>query len=115
MTTNELKHQAGLQVWSQRVQDCRGSGLSVRRWCREQGITTTTYYRWERELLAAAGSSAKRPQGATVFAELPAPGAMQQNGSERTATLRIGENSIDLYQQMDPQMLKMLVDLLQSC
>ncbi len=40
---------------------------------------------------------------------------MQQNGSERTATLRIGENSIDLYQQMDPQMLKMLVDLLQSC
>lgn len=115
MTTNELKHQAGLQVWSQRVQNCRGSGLSVRRWCREQGITTTTYYRWEREILAAASNSVKRPQGATVFAELPSPGAVQQNSPERTATLRIGEHSIDLYQQMDPQILKTLVELLRSC
>ena len=51
MTSTELKHQARLQEWTMAIQECRGSGLSVRQWCREQGVTTTTYYRWERKWL----------------------------------------------------------------
>lgn len=56
MTSTELKHRhrAKLQEWSARIQDCRSSGLPVRAWCRQEGINATTYYRWERELLAAA-------------------------------------------------------------
>ena len=56
MTSAELKHRARLQEWSARIQDCRGSGLSVRAWCRQEGITAATYYRWEREVLAVAGT-----------------------------------------------------------
>lgn len=37
MTSTELKHQAKLQEWSARIQDCR-SGLSVRAWCRQKEI-----------------------------------------------------------------------------
>ena len=71
MTSTELKHQARLQEWSAAVKDCRSSGISVRQWCRERGITTTTYYRWERELLAAANTTPALPTA--VFAELPRP------------------------------------------
>ncbi|MFR8411218.1 MAG: IS66 family insertion sequence element accessory protein TnpA, partial [Butyricicoccus sp.] len=47
MTSAELKHRAKLQEWSARIQNCRSSGLSVRAWCRQEGINASTYYRWE--------------------------------------------------------------------
>ena len=39
MSSTSLKHQARLREWSVAVQDCRGSGLPVSRWRRENGIT----------------------------------------------------------------------------
>ena len=33
--------------WSQRVADCRQSGMSVKRWCEENGVTPKTYYSWQ--------------------------------------------------------------------
>ena len=43
MTSVELKHQAKLQEWAARIQDCRSSGLSVRAWCRQQGVKLANY------------------------------------------------------------------------
>ena len=41
MTINELNHEAKKQEWNIAIQECRGSGLSVSEWCRQQGVTTT--------------------------------------------------------------------------
>ena len=70
------------------IQDCRSSGLPVRQWCRERGITPTTYYRWERELLSIAGS---------------------------TATLHLDNVSIDIYPQCGAEQLTALVEILRTC
>ena len=63
MTSAELKHHAKLQEWSARIQDCRSSGLSVRAWCKQEGVNATTYYRWERELLEQLKLSKKKLLG----------------------------------------------------
>ena len=114
MTSNELKHQTKIQEWGLAIQECRSSGLSVREWCRQQGVTTTTYYRWEREIL----SEIRRKDGAgrseVAFVEVPAPRPLR-NVAERTATLNIGNGSIDLYQEMDSELLRTLVELLRQC
>ena len=52
MTSIELKHEANMQRWAQAIEECRSSGVSVKAWCETQGITTTTYYRWERAVLS---------------------------------------------------------------
>ena len=95
------------------MQECRSSGLSMRK-CRQRGAITTTYYRWAREGL----SSIRRKDGAersgTAFVELPAP-QMLRNVSERTATLNVGSSSIDLYQGRNPELLMTLVELLRTC
>ena len=49
-----------------------------------------------------------------TFVELPAPQPLRNN-SERTATLNIGSSSIDLYQEMGPELLRTLVELLRQC
>ena len=107
MTSNELKHQARTQEWGVAIQECRSSGLSVREWCRQRGVTTTTYYRWEREVLSSIRRKDAADRSAAVFVELPAPQPLR-NVSERTVTLNLGKGSIDLYQEMSPEMLRTL-------
>ena len=115
MTSNELKHEAKKQEWSMSIQECRGSGLSVSEWCRQRGVTTATYYRWERELLTAADQAPCSAVPAVTFAELPAPKQVSCNVAERCATLHIGSASLDIYPGCDTEQLKMLVELLRLC
>lgn len=116
MTSTELKHQARLQEWAGAIQDCRSSGLSVRQWCRERGTTPTTYYRWERELLSVASTMKAPPETpAAVFAELPVPKQVCSNVAERSATLHLGNVSIDIYPQCGSEQLKTLVEILRTC
>ena len=119
MTSTELKHQARLQEWATAIQNCRSSGLSVRQWCRERGITTTTYYRWERELLAISDTARELPEvPATSFAELPAlmkANQLCRNDAECSATLRVGSGCIEFYQELSPDLLKIMVEALRSC
>ena len=115
MTSAELKHRAKLQEWAARIQDCRSSGLSVRAWCRQEEINAATYYRWERELLALAETEPCLSVSAVRFAELPAPKQVSRNVAERSATLHIGNASLDIYPGCDTEQLKMLVEFLRLC
>ena len=73
VTSTALKHQARLQNWAEAIRDCRSSGLSVKQWCRQREITTTTYYRWESEVLALAKTEKDLgTEDAVTFVELPA-------------------------------------------
>ena len=51
-----LNSQEKISVWSERIAACRSSGISVRTWCEENGISTASYYKWQKKLfhLAAA-------------------------------------------------------------
>ena len=115
MTSAELKHRAELQEWAAQIQECRSSGLSVSEWCQQRGVTTTTYYRWERELLTGVRRNGTPPSTTVTFAELPAPNQVSRNVAERCATLHIGSASLDIYSGCDTEQLKMLVELMRLC
>lgn len=114
MNSSTLKHQAKLQEWAMIVQECRTSGLSVRRWCREKGITAATYYRWKQELLSIAGN-AHREEPIVAFTELHAPERLYRDVSEGSATLQIGDDSITIHQELTPGLLCAMVAALRSC
>lgn len=42
------------------IKECRSSGLPVKMWCQQAQITPSTYYRWERNVLASAETARKR-------------------------------------------------------
>ena len=52
MTIYDIQNAQKTPVWKQRILECRSSGKSVKEWCKEQGLDFTTYYRWERKILA---------------------------------------------------------------
>lgn len=99
-----LNHQEKLAVWSERIASCRSSGISVKAWCEENGISTASYYKWQKKLFYLASQSS--PQ----FAEICiAPVA------KISATVRLWDISVDIHPGADAETTAMLLRILQSC
>ena len=98
LTIRGAQAQRNLLEWSQRVAECRNSGISVTRWCAEHDVKPKTYYNWQKKVFAAMIEQQRlqleMPQEPERrFAELPAP-AVQ---NELVATVRIGGASLKVY------------------
>jgi hypothetical protein len=119
MTSVELKHQAKAEVWRERIVNCRGSGMTVREWCRENQVCVTTYYRWEREILGRKPEDVSQSQQMDpvmpVFATLPAPQEEISAKKGPVATVRIGGASVDIYSNTDNGLVTALIHALKSC
>ena len=98
LTIRSMQAQRNLLEWSQRVAECRSSGLAVRRWCAEHGIKPKTYYNWQKKVFAAMIEQQQLQMEAPQeperrFAELPALTV----GNDLVATVRLGCASLDIY------------------
>jgi transposase-like protein len=54
MTTREIAHQYRLSQWTEIIRECRGSGQTVKRWCKEHDVSDKSYYYWLRKVREAA-------------------------------------------------------------
>ena len=61
MGVQELKHAAKLREWSEKVAECRTSGKGVRAWCADRGVSTKTYYHWEKLVVMQAAQNNMLP------------------------------------------------------
>ena len=100
--------------------ECRSSGESVKTWCREQGISVTTYYRWEREIFGRVGRekgvAVPVAAGAPELAEVPAVEAGSRGGgTEPKITVHTGGMTVDIYTGADPEMIQTIIQTLRSC
>ena len=120
MTVLEVKHQGKMKEWQERIIECRSSGEPVKTWCREQGISVTTYYRWEREIFGRVGrekgGEVRMAAGAPVFAEVPALEAGSRGGgTEPKIRVHTGGMSMDIYVGADTEMIQTIIRALRSC
>jgi hypothetical protein len=44
MKVQTAKRMIRLQEWATQINDCKQSGKKVRQWCKENGVSTTTFY-----------------------------------------------------------------------
>ena len=96
----ELKHAAKVQEWATRVAECRSSGIGVKAWCREHGISLKTYYNWERQIVKEATQQYALPAPAQGDMLIRVdPDAMPGGGTvaiESDITIRHGESIITM-------------------
>ena len=57
----EIKAKVSMQDWQQRIIDCQSSGMSVKAWCRENRVATSSYYHYLRKIRESVleGNSAR--------------------------------------------------------
>ena len=108
-----------LLEWSQKVADCRQSGLSVKRWCSENGTSVKTYYSWQKKVFEFMIEQQKvqlEAEEHSCFVELPQEQpCMQQSSEALVASIQIGKASVNLYAGADPQLVQALGQVLKSC
>ena len=119
ITIRGTKTQRNLMEWSQRVADCRSSGMSVTRWCSEHNVKPKTYYNWQKKVFAAmlAQQQAEMSDASHRFAELPLPADEQQlTAAEKqknlVASVRIGGASLDVYSGASAEIVSALCKVL---
>ena len=118
MNARELKHEALLVEWREKIVACRSSGQTVRQWCREQGFTEKTYYRWEREIFGRLDKKVKESQALAVAApEFAAAPAIAPRGASGQAimTLRTGTAEIDIYAGAGEREIETVLRALKLC
>lgn len=117
LTIQSSTKQKHLLEWSQRVADCRSSGLSVCRWCMEHDIKPKTYYTWQKKVFAAMIEQQKlqmlEATGAdTKFVELSPAAPEPARGRDLVASVHVGEASLDVYEGASPEIVTALCRVL---
>ena len=98
-----------LVEWNRRVDACRNSGLSVGQWCRENGVTVSTYFSWQRKVFQAL----KEVQEVT-FAEVPIMEHSQLSG-HIVAAMEVSDVRIQVYEGADKATLQAILQAAKSC
>ncbi len=111
-----------LELWGERVQQCRNSGKSVAQWCNENNLNTKTYYYWQSRLfkeLAAVPSA--------MFVEVPTPQKEQEPNAGLiaapalpepatvVATIQKANIGINIYNGIDAATISAICTGLQIC
>ena len=39
-----------MEQWQQRIMECQQSGMSIKAWCKENGVATSSYYHYLRKI-----------------------------------------------------------------
>ena len=100
-----LNSQKKYALWGERVAACRGSGQSVSCWCAENGVSTASYYKWQKRIFQMA--TANNPQ----FVEL----TTQAHTLATVAVLRIGDAAVEVSSGIDEETLHTICRCLRSC
>ena len=88
-----------------RIASCRSSGLTVRQWCSENGISAGSYYKWQRRLYQmTAGDS---PQFIEVTPHQPA--------RDPSAVIHIRDTEVEILPGIDVNTLETICRVLKTC
>ena len=66
MKPSEVKQEYQLQVWSGMIREQKASGLSIKSWCAEHGVSENTYYYRLKRLRQTACTALERTQVSTL-------------------------------------------------
>ena len=81
-----------MREWISQVETCRNSGLPVRVWCEQQGISVHTYYKRQEKVFKYLQS-----QRDATFVEIPVTRGFKEADRQPVARIRKPECEIEIY------------------
>ena len=102
-----IKKNNNLAEWSRQVEECRGSGLSVRAWCEQAHIAVSTFNYRQKKVWDML-------QQRNQFVEVSLPANEYRNESV-AAAVHFGEVRTDIHNGADEATLTALIQALKSC
>ena len=104
----QLNEQNKLAMWAGRISECRNSGLTVKRWCKENSVGEQTYYKWLKRLVTMAQEQQK-----VQFAEVTP--ALPVRSGNVAVTIRLAGAEADICNGADAATVETVLRILKSC
>ena len=109
MDTRKMAMEIRLNHWAQAMHERRTSGLSIRRWCRENGVGEKTYYYWQRKLREAACRELQPPEPESVETSLVPSGWAVCEPADKAKSdmllIEIGKCRVNVTGETAPELL----------
>lgn len=112
----ELNHRKNLARWQQLVSDCRNSGMTVKNWCAQNGITEKSYYYrqrkvWEavRQLEEVREASVQAESPAIIPCVAPLTGTSMNISPTPALILRNKSWTVEVNPGCDPEILRLVL------
>ena len=102
----KLNRQQKMAQWGERISSCRSSGLTVAQWCSENGISLTSYYKWQHRLFEMAATG-----GSPEFVEV----TPRRGSGNSVAVIHIGEAEVEVLPGIDTNTLQVICKVLKTC
>lgn len=106
MDVQLIKHEISLQQWSEMIRDRQSSGMTVKAWCKEQGMNPKTYYYRLRKVREAAclrvEENSCNENAGPVFAEVRRPSF----SSGAAVTLRMNGVALEIHNGAGADVIK---------
>ena len=122
MDVQRVTHGIRLRQWTIIVKECQGSGKTIKRWCEEQGVSSKSYYYWQRKIREAACQelSAYHEQvqiaaptiAGRVFAELKIPEEKKAAGA--VVTIRLNNATVEIHNGAEAAVIESALRVLKS-
>lgn len=100
----EIKSKVSMDEWKQRIIDCQNSGMSIRAWCQENGVATSSYYHYLRKI-----RESMLQESQLVPLELPKP------VSSPEIRIESGGITVTLPENVSAEQLTAVLSALKSC
>ena len=112
------KHESMINVWRERVRECKTSGLTVAEWCERNHINKKTYFYWQKQVWDHEINTMvpDRPPdlpASVQFAEISVPSCSVLSG-DADVVLRHGEWTMEIRNSVDPMLLCRILEAVKS-
>lgn len=114
-------HEARLSLWLERIRACKSSGLSVKEWCKQNGLTDKNYYYWMRKIKREAFETLQEQtsirevpfQEKTVFSKVSLPVSYTES-TGTAAVLHINGMRIEIQNGASANTIQVLLSTVQT-
>ena len=114
----KAKHESMINIWRQRVMECKTSGLTVRKWCEQNHIGRKTYYYWQKQVwdhevnTIVPERPAEFPRS-VQFAEISVPSCSDYSG-DADIVLQHGEWTMEIRNTVDQMLFCRILEAMKS-
>lgn len=121
--------QVKIQFWLKAIREYRSSGLTNQAWCEQNNLSLKSYYYWIAKIRKLALADLPRKDNgislpcamspastdsAETFTEVPVPIA-KHSVTEATAVIHIGDASVEISENISPELLCSILKAVRSC
>lgn len=107
---DKLTHQMRLAQWVPIIRECRGSSMTVKAWCAQNGIGEKQFYYWQRRVRKEAFAELQElpVDSSKKLVELPMP-RVPAFGNTADIIVRHGSYTLEICNSASPGLLESLL------